>query len=46
MKGIPMQFLSRRTFAAIAVLGALSTGAYAQENGTRDEAKAMVDAAV
>lgn len=41
-----MQFLSRRTFAAIAVLGALSTGAHAQENGTRDEAKAMVDAAI
>lgn len=41
-----MSIFNRRTFAAAAVVGLMSINAWAQENGTRDEAKAMVDAAV
>lgn len=41
-----MKFLTRRIFALAAVLVLWAGAAYAQENGTRDEAKAMVDAAV
>ena len=41
-----MSFSSRRIFVASAIFGLLSVNAWAQEFGTRDEAKAMVDAAV
>ncbi len=41
-----MSFSSRRFFVAAAMFGLLSVNASAQEFGTRDEAKAMVDAAV
>jgi cytochrome c len=41
-----MSFSSRRIFVAAAMFGLLSVNAWAQEFGTRDEAKAMVDAAV
>lgn len=41
-----MSFFNRRILVTAAVFGLLSVNAWAQENGTRDEAKAMVDAAV
>ncbi|MFN7855209.1 MAG: cache domain-containing protein [Acidovorax sp.] len=41
-----MSISSRRIFVAAAMFGLLSANAWAQEFGTRDEAKAMVDAAV
>lgn len=41
-----MSFSSRRFFVAAAMFGLLSVNASAQEFGTRDEAKTMVDAAV
>jgi cytochrome c len=37
---------TRRAFAAVAVFGLIATAAHAEERGTKDEAKAMVDAAV
>jgi signal transduction histidine kinase len=41
-----MSFFNRRVFATAAMVGLMSVNAWAQDNGTRDEAKAMVDAAV
>jgi len=41
-----MKSFARWIFAAVAALGVLTGAAHAQDNGTRDEAKAMVDAAV
>jgi len=42
----PIPTISRRALAVAACLTLLGHGAMAQDNGTRDEAKAMVDAAV
>lgn len=41
-----MKSFARWIFAAIAAFGLVAGTAHAQDNGTRDEAKAMVDAAV